>query len=63
MTVQDCYKSRRYLEGISMGLIVKSVRFKEEQIISLEKIGKIKDRNFSWLVRKSVDEYIKQNKI
>jgi hypothetical protein len=46
-----------------MGLIVKSVRFKEEQIISLEKIGKVKDRNFSWLVRKSVEEYIKQNKI
>lgn len=45
-----------------MALKGKSVKFTEKQIRDLGEIGERDDRNFNWLVRKAVDEYIKKDK-
>jgi len=44
-----------------MVLIGKSVKLNEEQIQDLNEIGKMKDRKFSFLVRKAIDAYIETN--
>ena len=42
-----------------MVLIGKSIKFTGKQIEAVEKIAKEEDRSFNYIVRKAVDEFIK----
>jgi predicted transcriptional regulator len=44
-----------------MAKLIKSIRFDEETIAELTKIGVKLDRKFSWLVNRAVQEFIKKN--
>jgi len=57
-----CYTKLYCKKEVIMTKISKSIRFDEETIEQLNKIGIKLDRKFSWLVNRAVQEFIKKNK-